>query len=282
MINLEAFGHFFAFTATASFAATLYKELQPILFSIITNFKTEKLYEEKNICTENYKFFNDVYPEILNNLDEEELRNWEKKKFDLERKKIDMEEVGSYVKHFIDDLASDSYKDNFGKKIKPLFPLAGTYSVILLLLGAFSNAYHHQENLYLNVLVFVNVSFCYLVYHNMRKFDKSESINSRNIFLNTTLLACTAIATFVSIIITNWNLYLFAFPAWAGVLILIWTLILSGAASIGIAYKYVIVNRIAKQKLTSFSAINSQFDDLVKSLIKKIEQVKLQIKTSKG
>lgn len=278
MINLEAFGHFFAFTATASFAATLYSELQPILFSIITTFKTEKLYEEKNICTENYKFFNDVYPEIENNLDDEESRNWEKKKFNLERKKIDMEEASSHVKHFIDDLSSDSYKDNFGKKIKPLFPLAGTYSVILLLLGAFSHAYHYQENLYLNILILTNICFCYLVYHNMRRFEKSVSINSRNIFLNTALLICTALATFISIIITTWDLYILAFPSWSGVLILLWTLILSGTASIGIAYKYVIVNRIAKQKLTTFSAINSEFDDLVKSLIKKIEEVKLQIK----
>ena len=117
MIDLEAFGHFFAFTATASFAATLYKELQPILFSIITNFNTEKLYEEKNICTENYKFFNDVYPEIKNNLDDEESRKWETKKFDLERKKIDMEEAGAHVKGMaaIFTYGFDVATENFAK-----------------------------------------------------------------------------------------------------------------------------------------------------------------------
>ena len=269
MVDIEAFGHFFGFTATASFAATLYKEMQPILFTVITDFKVEDLYEEKKMCEENHRFFLDLCSDTEKEMSDGEHLKSQITKIELERTKLNVEEAALKVTFFLDDIKSDVYKDNFDKKVRPLFPLAGTYSVIVLLIGAFSSAYHSESNLYLNVLLFVNIITTIMVGINVKYFDRSKSVNARNLFLNQYLLFFTAISVILCLIITNNNYYLFSFQSWSERFVLIWSLLLSGIASIGLIWKFVRVNSAAKERIKAFRFVNNIYDSELKKLLGK-------------
>lgn len=267
MVNLEAFGHFFAFTATAGFAATLYKELQPILFSIITNFNVEDLYEEKKICEENHKVFMELKNMSENPMSESEKYKSNKTKLNLEGQKVVLDQAELDVKYFLNDVHSDPYKDSFDKKIKPLFSLAGTYSVIVILIAAFSHAYHSQHNLSINVLIFFNFCMTAICIINIWKLPKTVPVNIRNAYLNLFLIISAIVATLLSLLIVYKEWYWFALGVWTEGFILAWSLLLSGISAIAILWKCLRVNGIAKRLIKNFKNANVKYAKASKELI---------------
>lgn len=269
MVNLEAFGHFFGFTATANYATTLYKEMQGILFSVITDFKAEDLAEERKIYEENNQFFLELSKDEIREMTNEENRKSQLARINLEKIKLNLEEVEVNVNFFLNEIDSNAYQDNFEKKVRPLFPLAGTYSVVILLIGAFSQVYESETNFYLNILLLVNIFMTILIYVNIRVFDKSRSVSSRNLFLHKFLIALFGIAIMIAFIITRNDFYLFSFYYLSELFVLVWSLLLSGIGSIALIYKYYAVNRRPKQLIKSFREMNLQYENHLRYLLRK-------------
>ena len=197
MLNIFAFGHFFGFSSVANYAATIYPRGLELSQTVIKRFKFSDLIDKKNRLEETYEF-NKL---LIEQAKAAETSQDPKNILKLEKRSNSvvswLRRVNKIQSKMEDRLTggklSDSYIDVYSKAVMPMFPFAGTYSIIMLLLFGFAESYKEDEIIFINIILILNFFMFSLIIFNIKFCKRHFSIWKR------TLLLCGLISIFTFI-----------------------------------------------------------------------------------
>lgn len=283
MPDIFVFCHFFGFAAVANYAASVFEHNVRIIKSIIEHFKFDALIIDQKEYYETFKTYSVIVAGSNYHYDgEATLKSEERKKLILRAKKLQnkaaekiavVEKGKKTIEGFLKSgKLSPTFISRYHRSVKPLFPLAGTLSVILLLLSCFAEIYKGNsiqhtciEVILVNSFVIISITFIVLTICNFKIEKIGKSALRRSIILCIILSSVALISIIPGIIVLLFPKYSFrTFSDMTLYIILFFSIILCGTPIITIGYKMVRLflssNKRRNEFLSSMKACDALMD----------------------
>jgi len=272
MLDIFVFGHYFGFASTANYATSLYEPANEVINSVIGRFNFNILCEDKIQFEQRHESYRTILTDIGPNLDPAEKLRLRELNIQGERQLVKAEKIEGRVKFFLTgDKLSFQFIDVYKKSIKPLFPLAGTFSVLILLMTCFFEMCKEAEGVLINMYLFLNILMCILIIYNIKGFKYSAPVFKRSVYMSSLMAVGSIVAFCFAMLMKSFpELALFETTTTGLWILLILSLLLSGAPVFVITYKVLVLYIYLAYYERNFRQANRALDLLLKNIQKRI------------
>jgi hypothetical protein len=196
MSPIHPFGHFFEFSATANYVTTIFEDFKKLIIIALSNSGINKLKGEMSLYEQNY----DVTVAILENIQKPSPRTH---LIEARENKVKLDKVQNKRELLLEKLTDKKLDNTLERKVKPLFFLSGTYSVLLIILCGFSEL-HENDALYLNMIFVMNSCIAVLACGHA-EFFKSQSVKIKTMRFHWIFLGSIVLGFIVGLLIHNYS-----------------------------------------------------------------------------